>query len=122
MFSQGFFPKLGFWLVLALVASGVFVAGVSWGRHSGITIVDIPDVEGRVINQDALPPKDLVSQDLDFSLFWNVWNIVKSKYVTQPVSEQQLFYGSLKGLVGGLDDPHSVFLDPKLMAKYTECG
>ena len=49
---------------------------------------------------------------LDYDLFWQVWSILKERYVDQPVTDKSLFYGSLKGLVGGLNDPYSDFFDP----------
>lgn len=60
----------------------------------------------------------LTSKGLDADLFWRVWRIAQSLYVKQPVSDQNLFYGSLKGIVGALKDPYSVFLDPETAQKF----
>lgn len=52
------------------------------------------------------------SPDVSFDQFWNVWDIIKSKYVEQPVDESNLFYGAIKGLVAGLGDPYSAYFPP----------
>jgi len=57
---------------------------------------------------------------INFDLFWRVWTISKERYVKQPVSDKDLFYGALKGIVFGLKDPYSVFLDPESANKFSE--
>lgn len=48
----------------------------------------------------------------DYSLLWRTLQLVKEKYVDRPVDEKKMMYGSIKGLVESLEDPHSSFLDP----------
>ena len=59
-------------------------------------------------------------ETINFDLFWRVWSLSKERYVKQPVSDKDLFYGALKGIVFGLKDPYSVFLDPDLANKFSE--
>jgi carboxyl-terminal processing protease len=55
-----------------------------------------------------------LTQDIDFNLYWEVWDILKSRYVDKgKVNEKELFYGSLRGLASSLEDPYTVFFDPK---------
>jgi len=56
----------------------------------------------------------------DVSLFEKVWTTIEKDYVVQPVSEEDLFYGSLRGLVEGLKDPYSIFLKPDLAKKFLD--
>ena len=60
------------------------------------------------------------SPAFDQNLFWQTWSLVKKNYVKQPVEDQDLFYGALKGLVMGIDDPYSVFLKPDLAKKFLD--
>jgi carboxyl-terminal processing protease len=53
------------------------------------------------------------AKEVDFNLFWTVWDKVKENYVKQPVKEQDLLYGAIQGMVAGLGDPYSVFMVPK---------
>lgn len=63
-----------------------------------------------ISSQDRVAPRQL--NDVNFKLYWQVWDVLKEGYYKQPVDETDLFYGSLRGLVAGLDDPYTVFLDP----------
>jgi len=45
---------------------------------------------------------DIIDEQFDVSLFKKVWDTVKEDYVAQPISDEDLFYGSLEGLVKGL--------------------
>ncbi|HPL93265.1 MAG TPA: S41 family peptidase [bacterium] len=61
------------------------------------------------------------ARNLDFAMFWQVWNIVKNNYVdSAQVTDQDLYYGALEGIVGALDDPYSVFFDPQVAKSFNE--
>lgn len=48
-----------------------------------------------------------------YALFWKVWQAVKADYVNQPVDDTALFYGAIAGVAAAVEDPYTVFLDPK---------
>lgn len=54
------------------------------------------------------------NKEVNFTLFKEVWETIKEKYVDQPINEQEMLYGALTGLVASLGDPYSSFLDPAL--------
>lgn len=55
-------------------------------------------------------PKDV---NVDFSLFWNVWNTLPQKYLDKSaVDPQKMMYGAISGMVRSLGDPYTAFLDP----------
>jgi C-terminal peptidase (prc) len=55
-----------------------------------------------------------LSQDIDFNLYWEVWDALESKYVDKSkINEKEMFYGSLRGLAAAIGDPYTVFFDPK---------
>jgi carboxyl-terminal processing protease len=56
---------------------------------------------------------------VDFSLYWDVWNRVHRDYVGT-VDDQALFYSSVKGMVNGLGDPYTVFMDPTEAKRFDE--
>jgi len=60
------------------------------------------------------------SPEVSFDQYWKVWDAIKEKYVDQPVSDVDLFYGSLQGLVNGLDDPYSSYFPPVQAKEFTE--
>lgn len=51
--------------------------------------------------------------------FREVWDIVKDEHVNPP-SEDEMFYGAMKGLVESLDDPYSHFMTPQEAAEYNK--
>lgn len=96
-------------LTLVLVGSS-FSTGWFLGKQQGIRSV-VPAGEGRVLNQEVQAAS--LSQDVDFGQFWDVWNLVKENYYQQPVSDKDLFYGALSGMVAGAGDPYTVYFDPE---------
>ncbi len=50
----------------------------------------------------------------DVNLYSEVWDALKQNYVDKAkIKDKDLFYGSLKGLAQSLNDPYTVFMDPK---------
>lgn len=78
----------------------------------------VPSGEARVAGQGSLSSS--VAKEIDFKNFWDIWNLSKEKFYKQPVSDQDLYYGALKGLVSGLKDPYSVYFDPEEAKKFNE--
>lgn len=57
----------------------------------------------------------------DFGVFWEAWDLVKKGHLKgASLSDQDLLYGSIKGLVDSLGDPHTVFLPPEDSKKFEE--
>lgn len=57
------------------------------------------------------PPLSLST--VDFSLFWNVWQRIESKYYDRKAFDKdKLLYGAVTGMVQSLGDPYTVFLPP----------
>lgn len=90
-----------------MIVLTTFVVGFYIGRQAAVRDV-VPVGEGQVLDTGA----SYLADDVNFRMFWDVWNHIKESYYKQPVSEKDLFYGALQGLVSGVDDPYSVFFDP----------
>lgn len=82
----------------------------------------IPDYQ--TISYDDIHSKSLVDnpQTVDMSLFWKVWNEIDTYYVDETAiqDDSKLVYGSIKGLVGSLADPYTVFMDPEETNQFEE--
>ncbi|MBI2063016.1 MAG: S41 family peptidase [Candidatus Yanofskybacteria bacterium] len=62
-----------------------------------------------LVNKDYGQPRDV-----DFSLFWNVWDMLHNRYVDKSkLNTQDLVYGAIDGMVQKVGDPYTVFLKPK---------
>jgi len=52
--------------------------------------------------------------EVDFSLFWDVWQRVSRDYIDKTKLEpQKMVWGAIAGMVQSLGDPYTVFLSPK---------
>jgi carboxyl-terminal processing protease len=48
-----------------------------------------------------------------FSPFWEVWDLVHTRYFDQPVDDTLLIEGAIEGMLAVLDDPHTRYLSPE---------
>lgn len=82
-------------LLAASVAVLLFGGGYSFGKY-----------------QTTQEQKKLFSQrNMDFSLFWNVWDTVSKKYVDQSkINKEKMYLGAIKGMVSAIEDPYTFFL------------
>jgi len=103
--------KIAAILGTVLIALVVFYAGMYVGSSTPkeITVTGVADTTGKE------------GGNINFNLFWEAWNIVKDKHLEgDKISNQDLLYGSIAGLVGAFDDPYSVFLPPEDSQKFQE--
>lgn len=52
------------------------------------------------------------TDQVDFSEYLRTWEYIKKGHVNKNVTDKDLFYGSIQGMVEALDDPYSSFLEP----------
>jgi carboxyl-terminal processing protease len=106
--------------LIILVIFLVFILGIFIGRQTNNNNNDLANGEemGEVLNQKTKP--EFLKKDVDFSLFWEVWNIIDENYVYQPIGQTEMLYGAMIGSVASLGDPHSVFFDPEITQEFTE--
>lgn len=87
-------------LLLILTGSIAYDKGVSAGEKK----VSVPVISGG--DQSG-------EKNIDFSLFWNVWDRLQKNYLDQKaVDAQKMVYGAIKGMTASLDDPYTSFLPP----------
>ena len=70
-----------------------------------------PYVDRIVGISNAQPPEGVTA---DMEPFWKVWNTIDERFPgAKDVSSQDRVYGAIKGLVGSLGDPYSVYFPPQ---------
>src|SRR5512139_3405550 len=47
-----------------------------------------------------------------FKPFWEAWKIVHDEYLVQPVDDEKMMQGAIRGMMDSLGDPHSGYMDP----------
>jgi carboxyl-terminal processing protease len=52
------------------------------------------------------------STDELFKPFWEAWKIVHDEYLVQPVDDEKMMQGAIRGMMDSLGDPHSGYMDP----------
>ena len=108
-------------IVLAGVLIGLFVfvfyAGYQKGRY-GATMT-----ETSVAPQEAifLNTNTGTDREIDFSLFWRVWDLLKEKYIDHDTLDAKtLFYGAIDGMLAATGDPYTTFFSPKENREFKE--
>ncbi len=97
---------------------GAAARGFAWGNPfaSGSPAGESPNASastsGKVLGLGGKAQNGL-AQDVDFSLFWNVWLDLKNQFYEQPVEDKALFYGALRGMAEALGDPYTSFFEPR---------
>ena len=67
----------------------------------------VSDLTNIIVNRDT--PTE--HKDVDFSLFWGVWDTLDAAYFdSSKLDSAEMVYGAIKGMVASLGDPYTVFL------------
>ena len=89
-------------ILIILMMAAVFGFGIFFGRFTKVCEICAPS-------------------NVDFSLFWQTWNVLEEKFVNPgKINVQEIIYGAISGMVETLDDPYTVFLDPEDTKKFRE--
>lgn len=109
-------PKIKFQKVLIIILIGVsfFYGGYYFGKRGFEFEVKKNPPKIKIINNN---PGD---QEVDFDLFWEVWDMVQTDYLERPVDGQQMLYGAISGMVQSLGDPYTAFLPPEINEAVTD--
>jgi len=60
-------------------------------------------------------------QEIDFSLFWEVYHKLQEKFVDKGKFDvQKMIYGAISGMVKSLGDPYTVFFPPEETKRFEE--
>jgi carboxyl-terminal processing protease len=108
-------------VVGVILAGGLFTAGVALGATFPST--DSQSTTGPFVEPlytetlttpEAPRSTPLSPEEIDalFVPFWEAWDIVHEEFVDQPVNDQEMMRGAIRGMVDSLGDQHTAYLDP----------
>lgn len=122
--NKTMFKRIGLGFLVLVLVGVSFGAGLYFSKNNEV-IASLAKEEvvyiGKVLGKYSEDKEGELSQDVNFDLFWDVWDTLKSEYVDKgAISEKEMFYGSIKGMVDSLGDPYTVFMDPKITKEFNE--
>ncbi|HLO30182.1 MAG TPA: S41 family peptidase [Anaerolineales bacterium] len=109
-------------LVAGILLTGAFSGGFVVGHlmpangRSPILSNFFPSSPSVQPGQQSATPSDL--QTL-FIPFWEAWNVVHQQYVDQPVNDQTLMQGAIRGMMDSLGDKQTFYMEPQLYQSET---
>ncbi len=107
-------------LVAAILLLGSFSGGVLVGWILPKSSASAQTVElNPPTRQETDAPKNSSDLDETFAPFWEAWDLVHSLYVDQPVNDNELMRGAIRGMLDALGDPHTSYMSPD---EYTQAN
>lgn len=110
-------------LIIALIAGGFFAGTYLAQKNEIVKQLARKEVVllGKVAGKYGSAPEGKLTQDVDFNLFWQVWDKLKEKYVDKDkLNEKEMFYGAIKGMVAAAGDPYTVFMNPVTAQEFSD--
>src|SRR5690349_9548676 len=110
-YNKGFMTKLAphikaiIFGALLLVLGGV--VGYKVARLGGVSAVA---AEPKILYNLTNVGQPTEKKNVDFSQFWEVWNILEQHYLDpDKLKQDQMVYGAIKGMTASLGDPYTLY-------------
>jgi carboxyl-terminal processing protease len=109
-------------LVGLILLAGAFSSGFITGHLMPGTgqlpvlsdfIPGAPDVQPE---QETATPDELETL---FAPFWEAWNVVHDQYVEQPIDDELLMQGAIRGMMDALGDQQTFYMEPQVYENET---
>jgi carboxyl-terminal processing protease len=108
-------------ILLTGACSAGFVAGRVLTPSANGAAVNLPDLSGldlpssgTSVSEQAGTPQDLTKL---FEPFWQAWGLIHDQYVDQPVDDEALMRGAIRGMLDSLGDQHTSYMDPQQLER-----
>jgi carboxyl-terminal processing protease len=102
-------------LGLGLIIGTTFLGGLLIGIQVPDS-VNLPSISDLLSNpqttEPTLSPGETIDRETLFEPFWQVWDMVLTQYVDQPVDQVKLMRGAISGMLASLGDEHTGYMDP----------
>lgn len=91
-----------------LLIIGSILGGYYFG-HKGYEL----EIKKSPVFVDIINKTPNLEMTADFSQFWQVWEEVNQRHISKPLDSQALVQGAIKGMVKAIDDPYTMYLEPR---------
>lgn len=103
-------------LILAVIltiacGAGGFLAVWSYRSATSSQSTPMSSIDEVIVSQDSTDSSATNTEEL-FMPFWEAWDIVHEQYLEQPVDDEKLMQGAIRGMMEALGDQHSSYMDP----------
>lgn len=104
-------------LIAAVFSASAFLAGFGTGTLTGSTGVPTGAIPAPVAPSANPPP---ATPPGEFAVFWEAWNLIKGNFYGKIPEGKAMTYAAIRGVIKALNDPHTVFLEPKSTERESE--
>ena len=103
--------------IILTIAIVILIGGVGYRLGEKRIFSKTPTLQTATVTNTDAPS----SIQVDFSLFWDVWQRLKLYYIdASSMDSQKMVYGAISGMVSALEDPYTSFLNPKENTEFKE--
>lgn len=104
-------------LQIVLIIAIAFIGGYFFGVNK--VNFELKHYTPHITITSKEPPSGV--SNVDFSLFWNVWDkVVNNYYDKKVVDPQKMLYGAITGMVQSIGDPYTMFLPPTQQTSFQQ--
>jgi carboxyl-terminal processing protease len=105
-------------ILLAGAFSGGFIVGHLIPATGQLPVLSdfLPGAPAVQPEQQATTPDELETL---FVPFWEAWNVVHEQYVEQPVNDELLMQGAIRGMMDALGDQQTFYMEPQVYENET---
>ena len=100
--------------VIGIIVATLLLAGACSAGFMAGWLIQPQAKNGGIGN--ILPSANTTADSTDttslFKPFWEAWQIVHDYYVDQPLDDEKLMQGAIRGMIEALGDKHSSYMDP----------
>jgi len=102
-------------MLLAGTCSAGFLVGRTFAPETQAVSEVLPAIGDNPVEVSTpIAAEEATPDDLEalFKPFWQTWGIVDDQFVEQPVDEEALMRGAIRGMLESLGDEHTSYMDP----------
>ena len=100
-------------LILGACSAGFAGGWILAPKPSAQEVLALPETSFQASEDTSSASSPVQSADELFKPFWQAWQIVHDQYLVQPVDDEAMMQGAIKGMMESLGDEHSSYMDPR---------
>ena len=97
------------------VSSGVILESIGTIRKNVSEVRNYTRTADFLIGVDDTDGANSGTEDTDrlFKPFWEAWDLLHIYFVDQPLDDNAMMEGAIRGMISALNDPHTRYADPR---------